>query len=587
MKLLKKAQIKKIKEFLFPAYVWSKNSFAVFGLMSFIALIYVAILAASLGDIVSSDVKLKEIKPNSTVFYKLDQELPESSDDLSLTKDLFTTIPSFVDLVFAFKKVIEDENVTKFIVNLDEMRLSYAQVQELRGLIKQMSDEGKKTVAYASDFGVARGSMRKYYLAAAFDEVYMQPVGSLAINGVGAEIPFVKSLLNKIGVEADFVRQGKYKNFTETLNRDSMSDDAREMMTSIIKDLSVQVLGDIAKDRKMPVKQLTPLIDKGFFSDEEAVKYGLIDKLVYLDDIAKGEIVKLDDYLAVVNKKSFRLKSKKIKDLKRVALIIASGKIAPAGRDNITADSMLETFETVIKDEKIEAIILRLDTPGGSAVVSESIRNAIVRAKKAGKKVIVSMSGTAASGGYWIASAADKIVANPATLTGSIGVFGGKLVIKQLWNKVGVNWSAVRYGENSGMWSANEKFTKSEKARVDAVMESIYQRFIDRVEKGRKLSRADVLDIAEGRVWTGAQAKNVRLVDALGGIEKAIEITKLQLDLDTYDKILLEKYPEEKTGLEKILDMLEGQASVLSGVLNSDFVSFIKDMQLSAGVELY
>jgi len=580
---------KRLREFLSHLYKWGKNSFAVFGLFSFISILYALFLLLSISDVIGTgEHKIKEIKSDTVVYYKFEEGIPEDSNRLSFSKDLFTDMPSFFDLVFALKQISEDDRVSSFVANLDNAEFSYAQVQELRDMIKKMNKAGKKTIAYATDFGAASSAMRKYYLASAFDKIYMQPIGSVSINGIGTEIPFIKSLLEKIGVEADFVHMGKYKNFPEMFNRNSMSEDAREMMTSIIKNLSVQVIGDMSADRKIPLSEFTALVDKGFFADKESVENKLIDKLDYLDNVVTKDAVSLADYLSIADKNNFFENEKnKNKNLKRVAFVVAEGQIAEDGRDNITAKSLVKTFDDIIDDKEIEAVILRIDSPGGSAVVSETIRNAIVRTKAAGKKVVVSMSGTAASGGYWIASAADKIVANPATLTGSIGVFGGKFVLKNLWKKVGVNWSAILYGKNAPMWSANENFSESERGRISAVMESIYQNFIDRVAEGRKLKREEVLKIAEGRVWTGSQAKGIKLVDSLGGISNAIDITKKELGLSLDDKILLESFPAEKSGLEKFMNMLEDNASIFSSVLSSDFVTFIKNINISSAYSLY
>ena len=420
--------------------------------------------------------------------------------------------------------------------------------------------------------------MRKYYLATAFDKVYMQPIGSLAINGISAEVPFFKSLLTKVGIEMDFVRIGKYKDFPDSLTRDSMSNKSREALTAIVKDLSLQVIKDISKGRKIKVSDLTSFIDKGLFTDKDSVKLGLIDDLKYKIDIVPNNAIKLDDYIRVAGKEDTFISRfrKKEKALDKVAFVVAEGKIATGGKGNITAKSLSKTFDKIIEDKDIKAVILRINSPGGSAIISETIYNYIVRLKKEGKKVIVSMSGVTASGGYWIASAADKIVANPATFTGSIGVFGGKPVLKSLWKKIGVSWNAVSYGESSGMWSHNKKFSKLERQRIILLMENIYQNFIDRVAEGRSLSKEKVEKIAQGRVWTGSQAKEHNLVDELGGIYKAIDITKEQLNLSLEDKILIEKYPLEKTGLEKILDILENEAVTFSSIINSDFINIIK-----------
>jgi len=578
----------KLIKILRATFVWSKGFFALLGFLVFINFI---ILAVILGG--GEGEKKIEIKDNAVVTYSFKDKLPEAEDNLSFNKSIFSDIASFYDLLTALKSVKEDARVKFFVANLKDVDMSYAQVQELRGMIKDLSASGKTTIAFASDFGDGSSSFKKYYLASSFSQVYMQPVGAVAVNGIAAEIPFIKTLLDKVGIKPDFLRKGKYKSFPETFDSEGMSPDARKMMVSIINDISNQAIDDIAKDRKKTKEDFKTIVDKGLYSDDEALKLGLVDKLGYYDDIFsdKSEPIELEDYIA--NAKGDKGKLEKIISFiggdnkknkgenKKIALVIAEGSVVEEGKNSIEAYKIAEDFDDIIKDDKVAAIVLRLDTPGGSPVASEIIRHAIVKAKAKDKKVVVSMSGVTASGGYWIASAADKIIAQPATMTGSIGVFGGKLVLKDMWQKLGINWDEVSFGENARMWSTNKNFTAKEKERYSAIMDNIYNSFISRVADGRKMSREDVLAVAEGRVWTGNQAKQHKLIDGLGGIFEAVKIAKQEAGFKEGEKAEVVMFPKKKSGIDKIMDMIGKDISAFSG-----FLTFVQKLQTSMNIEL-
>ncbi len=575
---------------------WSRNSLAVFGL---VCIIYMVAITAVISNISGSDTDMPEVKAGAIVSLTINGSYPEDNSQVSFSDDFFSDNPSFFDLMSSLRDVAEDERVSELVVNLKETDLSYAQIQELREIIKKISAKGKKTLVFSDDLGPSSNAMRKYYLATAFNEIYIQPMATVAITGIGTEMPFAKALLDKAGVEADFVRTGKYKSYPEMFTRTEISKENEEMTKSLVGDISSQVMKDIAEDRRIPLKSFTSMVDMGIFTDTDAKKFKLIDGFAHWDNIVEAKNpIKLEDYedelqggdLGFVSSMfaGFGRHEENI-SMPRVALVVAEGEISDSGKNHIDAEELTKTFNDIIKDGGYSAIVLRLNTPGGSAVLSETIRNSLERAKASGLKVIVSMSGVTASGGYWIASSADKIVAEPATITGSIGVFGGKFVLKGLWDKVGVNWGRIGFGNNVGMWSSNSKFSPDERARMEKVIDRTYEGFIERVSKGRNMNADKVRKIAEGRVWSGKQAKEIGLVDELGGMFRAVNVAKREIGLTKDDKVMVEQYPLEKSKLEKLFDMLENKSAILSKILDSDFVAMILSFnaQMQGQAQLY
>jgi len=364
-----------------------------------------------------------------------------------------------------------------------------------------------------------------------------------------------------------------------------MSAPHREMMTGLIDDLAGQIVAGIAADRKMSPDRVRQIVNGAPYNDTEALRLKLVDRVGYYDQAleesmakaAGAGIVGLQGYsftsgtinlnLGVTGfiSKFFRKTDPAYatRNKSKIALIFGAGDIvsyknkvyAGFGESGMSADKIVAAFEAAEKDNAIAAVVFRVDSSGGSPVAAETIRRALMRVQQKGKPVIVSMSGYAASGGYWIAAPADKIVAQPATITGSIGVFGGKFVLAQLWEKIGVNWDSVSSGDNARMWSVNAPFTGREKARFEAMLDNIYESFIVRVMAGRKMTREQVLAVAEGYVWTGRQAKEKGLVDELGGLDTAIELARTAAKLPPGQEVHIERFPAPKSTLELFIQL--------------------------------
>jgi protease-4 len=370
-----------------------------------------------------------------------------------------------------------------------------------------------------------------------------------------------------------------------------MSAPAKENLTSLVTDLYRHVLSDIVKDRAFKdLPSLLALINQGPYVDEEAVRLKLIDQLGYYDEMitkmqsannAAYQVIKLGRYFDEVTKarladiEAEMAESKSFPD--HLALIYASGTIISGseddqaahiksyvslGGDALFADDIAKAIQKAANNEKVKAIIIRLDSPGGSPSASEAIRHAIMKAKEKGKPVVVSMGGTVASGGYWLASAADHIVAMPTTITGSIGIFGGKIVMGDLAQKLGVTFDGITIGQNAGMWSPRKPFNEFERARFQNSLNHTYRQFITRVAEGRKLESARVMALAEGRIYTGKQAEKLKLVDSLGTLDDALKAAKTLAKLDTKLEMLIKLYPEPKDPFDLIVRMLDRNISV-------------------------
>lgn len=517
--------------------------------------------------------------------YDFESGLSEVVGKPSLHQPLLRPATTLQEVVEALDHAAKDDRVKGFAARMKDAQFNVAQIQELRDAILKFRETGKFAYIYSDSFGGFSSGMGDYYLASAFDQIWLQPIGVVAVNGIAMEVPFVKGLLDKIGVSAQFGHKGTYKSAPESLTLSEMSKPHREMMESLARDISGQIEEGISKTRPFD----KALIDQSPFTDKEALDKKLVDKIGYYDEMldaarekaeldAEIKTVELTGYSFVDGTTKLNLgmggyvakfahktaPASVYKDKAIIALVYGVGDIVPFsssgsfagfGEGGMSAEKIVEAFQSVTDDENVAAVVFRIDSPGGSPEAAESIRRAILLTQKKGKPVVVSMGGYAASGGYWVAAPADKIVAQPGTLTGSIGVFGGKLEMSGLWDKLGVNWDSVAEGKNARMWSSNKPFTDAEFEKFESMLGNIYDSFIDRVAEGRGLSKDKVGEIAEGRVWTGKQAKEIGLVDELGGLNRAVEIAKELAKLDPAQEVPVLQYPPKKSTLEMFIDL--------------------------------
>lgn len=542
--------------------------------------------------------KAPALPESFVLFLAIDGSLPERPPEISLSNPFGKQKLSIFQAEEALAQAEKDDRVKGLVVDLGGAGLSVANIQELRTAIKNLRAAGKFAWVYAPSYGDMGTGLGTYYLASAFDQIWMQPLGTLSIAGIGMEIPYVKGLLDKIGVEPQFFQRKEYKTAFESFTHSTMTPQNREMMTAMIESIGGQILSETAADRGIDPAKFRTLIDRGLLLGDEALKARLIDRLDY-DDVLLEEmrkklgldpdgddplLVDLVDYSAE-EKDGGKLSSLEKQTTRKaqipVALVYVTGAIVEGDPSESSSASPLmlegetasateisDAISEAGDDPDISAIVVRIDSPGGSPGASETIRRALVTAREKGKKIIVSMGTAAASGGYWVATPADTIFASPATLTGSIGVVGGKVSAAGLSEKLGVTWEAVRWGKNSDIWSFSMPFSESGTERINAMLDEVYKAFVARVAEGRKMTPDQVEQIARGRVWTGEQAKAIGLVDSLGGLDAALDYTARQLGLSDRSGLDIRILPRPKTPIEELFNAL-GQRTTSFGLFQS------------------
>jgi protease-4 len=490
--------------------------------------------------------------------FDLDRELVDGRGDGDPWRAVLGEPPlTLRGVVTALDAAGRDGRVIGLSVRLGGQAIGIATAQELRQAIARFRARGKFALAYARSFAGMGDGTPEYYLAAAFDEIWMQPSGTLALTGIALEIPFLRDALEKIGVRPEFEQRHEYKAAVETFTRAGISRPARQSLERVLESWMRQILGGIAADRKIPVPQLRALIDRAPLLAAEARDAGLIDALGYRDEYltalrARGGVaLDLSRYASAP--------ADQAEAAAAVALVYGVGPIESGGDGDglfeskrFSAARVAGAIVRAAEDPAIRAIVLRIDSPGGSYVASDTVRRAVLRARALGKVVIASMGEYAASGGYFAAMAADKIVAQPGTLTGSIGVFGGKFATEALWRKLGVQWSRIAVGANAGMWSAIRPFPPSAAARHRAVIDAIYGDFTAKLASDRGIAADRIDAVARGRVWTGADALEIGLVDALGGLSEALALAREALDLAADARLEVILFPETRSPLERL-----------------------------------
>jgi protease IV len=459
-------------------------------------------------------------------------------------------------------KAQKDDTIDGIVFKPDEGDYSMGVAQEMRDAISDFRSAGKKAICYMETAG-----NKEYYVASACDKLYLNPAGSLAFYGLRSEVTSYKGLLDKLGVRADLYRIGKYKSASEMLTNESMSDGTRESLNFILDDLHDQFVNGIAESRKVNTDRVQDWIDSGPYTAKEAKKAELVDDLIYSDQIN-------DTVKQVMGRRVMKLTSEEYasrryhhydwREKPRIAVIYASGMML-AGRSMspsiMGSDTISEAIKEARMDDSIKAIVLRIDSGGGAVFASDLIWREVMLAK--GKKpFIVSMGDVAASGGYYIACPADAIVAEPGTITGSIGIITGKISVRSLYDKLGIRKETIKKGKNSDIYSSYEGFTDEQIEIIERQMNELYQTFVSKVADGRKMKEETVDSIAQGRVWTGRQAQKNGLVDRLGGLQLAMSIAKEKAKLKDKTPEIIE-FPKQDS-LWRILTM--GNTSLLNDI---------------------
>jgi protease-4 len=440
-------------------------------------------------------------------------------------------------LVSRLAAAADDPEVVGLLAKLGSPSISLAQAQELSDAVVRFRQKGKEAVAWAETFGELGRGTSAYVIAAGFGELWLQPSGSIGLLGAAAAGTFVRGALDRAHVEPLFSQRYEYKNAVDSIVRTEFSAAHREATARLSESAYDQIVSAVALGRKLPEERVRELIDRAPISAAEAKEAGLVDHLGYRDEVRDALDRRWAEKPSLLYLSRYRRKWDTIRRAYQtrrpaVGLIDTIGQIrmghsrsGPVGRA-AGSDTVAAAFRAAVRDERIKAIVLRVNSPGGSYVASDTIWREVCRAHEAGKPVVVSMGDLAASGGYFVSMAADVIVAEPATLTGSIGVFGGKLQTSGLFERLGVNIDSLGHGRHALMFSPQTGFSEDEWAKLDEWLDFVYEDFTAKVARGRSMSLEAVREVARGRVWTGADALKRGLVDELGGLRRAVEIAR-------------------------------------------------------------
>ena len=501
--------------------------------------------------------------PQKTVLeINLEQRLVEYVPDDPVAKLMADDVVVLRDLVRALNNAASDERVVGILARGGSSRMGFAQIQELRDAFLAFRKSGKPAVIFAETFGEFGPGSGGYYLATAFDKVYLQPSGDVGLTGMAMEHPFVKNMLDSLNIGVQMGHRHEYKNAMNLFTETEFTAPHREASEAILNSMVGQMVRAIADAKNKTPEAVRDLVNRGPFMASEALAEGLVDGLVYWDEVRdrvvkswgeKSQFLSLSDYI--------KRTEEVMDDGTKVALIYGVGAVHRGKSDydptssssSMGAETLTKAFRSAVKDADVKAIVFRVDSPGGSYVASDAIWREVAKAKAAGKPVIVSMGSVAGSGGYFVAMNADKIVAQPGTITGSIGVVGGKFVTEEFWKRLGITWDSAKAGDNALIWTNNE-FTPEQWAKFQAWLDHVYDDFTNKVAQGRGMSQADAHAVAKGRIWTGEDAKTRGLVDVLGGLETAMGLAREALKLDADEPLNVKVFPKEKTLMELVLE---------------------------------
>jgi len=535
------------------------------------------------GALVSSSTSNKQVAvlDNSILVINLENEVVDRASENPMENFNFKTFKpnpkaGLNNILLNIKNAKTDNKIKGIYLNMMSIQAGIASIEEIRNALVDFKKSGKFIVSYNDIY-----TQKAYYLISVADKIYLNPQGSIEWKGLGAEMMFFKGTLEKLGVEPQIIRHGKFKSAIEPYILDKMSDANRQQTITYMGSIWNNMLSSIAASRKLTIADLNMYADSMKIEDAKtALQYKMVDGLKYKDEII-DELKKLSGIKAKEDLKmisivdytySIENTKKDEKDKPKIAVIFASGQIDMGEGDakTIGSDGLSRTIREARLDSTVKAIVLRVNSPGGSALASEVIWREVVLAKQA-KPVIVSMGDVAASGGYYIASPADVIVANPNTITGSIGVFGVLWNSKKLINeKLGVTIDTVKTNAHSDIGSVFRPMTSSEQFIIQKSVENIYDVFISHVSDGRKMTKAQVDSIGQGRVWSGVNAKEIGLIDELGGIEKAIEIAAQKAKLKNYTLV---EFPKEKDFFQQFLKEAKGgfEMSIIENNLGDSY----------------
>ena len=560
--------------------------------------IKVGVVTSMISSLSTETETISKPKPNSVLYMKLDYDIPDRTTDNPFNGINFSTMEAkdntgMNDILRNIEQAKTDPNIKGIYMELSSIPTSTATLQEIRDKLIEFKESGKFLVTYGESY-----SQSAYYMASIADKIYLNPEGALDLHGMASQITFYKHLLDKLDIEMQIVRgpNNRFKSAVEPYFLDKMSEANREQMDKLLGTVWGQILLGISESRNISVEQLNQIADNldTYFDADKALEYGLVDNLYYKDQVLeelKGLTGSNKDINAIGNANYAKSFKDKNPSKNEVAIIYASGQIYDGKGDEekgIYSENLSKTIRKAREDENVKAVVLRVNSPGGSAVASAIIGRELDLTKQV-KPVIVSMGNYAASGGYWISAKADYIFADPTTLTGSIGVFGTVPNMQGFLNdKVGLTFDVAKTNENADFGTISQPLTEFQYNKLQQMVVKTYNDFTGRVAEGRGLTQTYVDSIGQGRVWAGADAIELGLVDQLGDMEDAIAYAVQKAELGSDYKVT--EWPKQKDFFTRMMesmnesDKLDAAMRQKMGVYY-DYLQGLDNLQKNTGIQ--
>ncbi len=508
------------------------------------------------------------VADNTALVLNLQGEVPEQAP-VEVALPIVQQQPSItvLDTWKMLHRAAGDTRIKALLLEPRGLDAGWAKLEELRSEILEFKKSGKPVYAY-----LRNGGTREYYLATAADKIYMAPEDELDVKGIRAELLYLKGTLDKVGVNMEFEHVGKYKDAPDTFTRTSPSPETLEVTNQILDQYYGNLVDVMAQGRKLPAGAVRGVIDQGPFIGKSALDSGLVDGLIFEDDMVAQLNTQLKTDLKKIGARSYiRTAGAEPGNRPKIAYVTGDGEITRGdpGEDvpqnGITAFSMVKLLKQVADDSSIKGVILRVDSPGGDGIASDDILHAMKELSKR-KPVLISMSDLAASGGYFIAMTGDPVLAYNNTLTGSIGVFFGKVDLRGLYDKIGLKKEILTRGRFAAIDSENKPLTPDERDKVQREIQVFYKGFVDRVAEARKRPYDQVEPLAQGRVWLGVQAKKNGLVDDIGGLDRAVEMIKQRTNIPASEQVTLVTYPPRRTLFELLFSRSNDTSELESAI---------------------
>ncbi len=504
------------------------------------------------------------IEPGSTLLLTVGGAYAEAPKDSALAKILGEGREPFLDLLSTLNLARRDDRLDVVVVRLRDLQVGWGKAQEIRNALGRVRDAGRRVVVVLETQGLSANG--EYYVASVADEIYATPGSVAPVLGLSAEAYFLGGLFEKLGLEWDVAQAGRYKSAVETYTQTHFSESARENLESMLDSFNAQFLTGIAQGRGWTVDEVREAIDRGPLLPTELEALGLIDGVRHVDEV----LCDCDEPEKLVHGKSYRNMDPAALGFEAVsqyailygsgAVVSGSASMTPMGAPVFASRTFTAAVDEAAEREDIDALILRIDSPGGSAMASEEIWYAVRKARRHGKPIVASFSDVAASGGYYVAVAADAIVSSPGTVTGSIGVFALRPILKPVLDEIGISVQTFTRGRYANCQFTLERPSEECQARLQHTVLDIYGLFLDRVSEGRSLELAEVDAVGQGRVWTGEQAFEIGLVDELGGLDAAVKRINRMRGLEEEADALLVPYPRPQSLGEQLADLFQVRA---------------------------